>query len=308
MVVLITGGSGFIGSHIAELLANKGFTVRVLDNFSTSTKKNLDGISTELVKGDIQDFKTVKDCMEDVEFVLHQAALASVPRSISNPIITNTVNICGTLNVLKAAQESNVKRVVFASSSSVYGGCEEIIKTETLTPLPLSPYALTKLAGEYYCKIFHSIYGLETVSLRYFNVYGPRQNLKSQYASVIPSFANRILNNKQPIIYGDGNQTRDFTFVKDVAQANIKAMTTHGISGEVFNIGSGKDYSINYLAEQVNEFFGTMFKPIYEDERPGDPKHTIADISKARKLLKFNPETSFEKGLRITLEWFQKNV
>lgn len=302
--VLVTGGAGFIGSNLAGKLQNEGYEVKVLDNFSTGRQENLTDIKEiELIKGDLRDIETVKMSMENVDFVFHQAALASVSRSVKDPQATNEVNVTGTLNVLNSAKESDVKKVIYASSSSAYGDTPTLPKSEDMLPSPLSPYAVSKLTGEYYSRVFHEIYGLETVSLRYFNVYGPKQDPKSEYAAVVPKFITAMLNQEPPTIFGDGEQTRDFTYIKDVVQANILAIK-HGGSGEVFNIGSGERVTINNLAEKIGKIL-TPIKPINTTPRQGDVKHSLADISIAKKVLKYNPKYSLEAGLKETIEWYK---
>ena len=304
MKYLVTGGAGFIGSNIVDRLVRDGQEVRVIDDFSTgkieNIEHNLDKI--ELTTGSITDLELVKKAVEGVDYVLHQAALPSVPRSVANPIASNAVNIDGTLNILVAARDAGVKRVVYAASSSAYGDTPTLPKSEDMPPNPLSPYALTKLAGEQYCTIFYRLYGLETVSLRYFNVFGPRQDPTSQYAAVIPKFIEKILAGESPTIYGDGEQTRDFTFVTNNVEANLLACTAPNVGGEVINVACGERYSLLQLVELINETLGTKIEPIFEPGRPGDVKHSLADISKARELLGFKPLVDFEEGLKLTID------
>ena len=306
--VLITGGAGFIGSNIARELTEQEYTVKILDNLSTGNLNNISDIKNkiELIIGDVRDIKIVKKVMKDVDYVFHQAALPSVPRSIQDPITTNKINVNGTLNILIAAQDNNVKKVVYASSSSVYGNTPTLPKREDMEPCPLSPYAITKLIGEYYCKVFYDIYGLETVSLRYFNVFGPRQDPNSQYAAVIPKFITSMLKNESPTIFGDGEQSRDFTFVKDVVQANILACKAKNASGEVFNIAYGKKTSINELVDKINEILGTSIKAKHTDPRLGDVRHSLADISKAKRILGYKPKYDIEEGLKETIEYMRR--
>ena len=308
MAVLITGGAGFIGSNIATALVDMDYDVRIIDNFSTGKKENISGLdgNVEVIKGDIRDNKILEKNLTDVEIILHQAALTSVPRSIKNPQRSNDSNILGSLTMLTAAVKKEVGAVVYASSSSAYGDTPILPKRETMKPTPLSPYAVTKLAGEVYCKVFSEVYGLRTVSLRYFNVYGPRQDPLSQYAAVIPRFISAILKGKRPMIYGDGEQTRDFTYVKDVVEANILAMRK-GRKGEVYNIGRGERVTINALAEKICEITGIKVKPEHVDPRKGDVRHSLADISKAKKDLGYEPRYTLEEGLAETIEWFSKN-
>jgi len=303
--VVVTGGAGFIGSNLVEELA-KEHQVKVIDNLSTGHIENLDQIrSVEFVRGSINDLDLLKEVFSDVDYVYHQAALPSVPRSIEDPISSNRVNVDGTLNVLVAARDCGAKKVVYASSSSVYGDTPTLPKREDMTPNPKSPYAATKLAGEYYCQIFSEIYGLKTASLRYFNVFGPRQDPRSQYAAVIPLFIARILNGKPPTIFGDGTQTRDFTFVKDVVQANIRAMESEAVG--VFNVACSRQIVLNDLADEIMKITGIKTEKVYEPPRPGDIKDSLADISMAREMLGYEPKFDLNSGLVETIRWFQKN-
>ena len=304
--VVITGGCGFIGSNLVEELLKLGFEVVVLDNLTTGKMENVKGLGCKVVKADIRNLNVLKDTFIDTECVFHQAALPSVVRSISNPTLTNDVNVTGTLNVLIASRDCDVDKVIYASSSSVYGDTPILPKREDMKPNPKSPYAVSKLAGEYYCRVFSEVYGLKTVCLRYFNVYGPRQDPFSEYAAVIPRFIIRILNKKPPIIFGDGNQTRDFTFVKDVVKANILAMEKN-VEG-VFNIATGKRVSINELANLIMEITGVKLEPIYDKPRPGDVRHSLADISLAMEKLGYKPEYDLRRGLEVTIRWFSKNL
>ncbi len=308
MNVLVTGGAGFIGSNIVAGLLEDGFNVRVLDNLVTGRRDNLSGLKgkVDFVLGDVRDLKVVRKAVSGVDFVLHQAALPSVPRSISDPVLTNECNVSGTVNVLFAAKEAGVKRVVYAGSSSAYGDTPTLPKREDMTPMPLSPYAVSKLAGEYYCSVFSGVYGLETTTLRYFNVFGPRQDPSSQYAAVIPKFIKMISAGKRPTIYGDGTQTRDFTYVKNVVDANILAIKAKKTSGEVVNIACGERITLTGLASKLADVMGSNLKPEYVSELPGDIKHSLADISKAKKLLGYKPSVSFEEGLEVTVKWFLK--
>lgn len=306
MKYLITGGGGFIGSNIAHELVRRNEKVRVLDNFATGRRVNLSGIEDkmELMEGDIRDFWTVREAVEGVDYVLHQAALPSVPRSVKNPLTSNSVNIDGTLNLLEAAKQSGVKRFVFASSSSVYGDTPELPKHEKMWLDPLSPYAVTKLAGEKYCKVFYELYGLETVALRYFNIFGPRQDPGSEYAAVIPKFINALLAGRSPVIFGDGEQSRDFTFVANAVEANLLAAKAPGISGKYFNIAVGGQYTLNTLVKMLQEIIGSDVKPKYDPPRKGDILHSYADISRARDEMGFSPKVDFASGLKMTVEWF----
>lgn len=303
---LVTGGAGFIGSHITEALIKKREEVIVFDNFCTGKKENLSAIikKIKLIKGDLRDFNLVKKKTRGVDYVLHQAALRSVPKSVKDPVSFNEVNVTGTLNLLIAAHQAKVKRFVFASSSSVYGEVKIFPEKENFTPKPISPYAATKLFGEHYCYLFSRLYDLETVSLRYFNVFGPRQSLESQYAVVVPKFITCLLNNKPTPINGNGDQSRDFTYIDNVVEANLLAAKAKNISGEVFNIACGWDYTVLDLAKIINKIMGKNIKPVFLPPRPGDVLRTLADISKAKKLLKFKIKVNFEEGLERTVKWF----
>jgi len=304
---LVTGGAGFIGSHIAEDLAAKGNFVRVLDNFLTGKEENIAAFigDIELLRGDIRNLELCREAVRDVDYVLHQAALPSVPRSVEDPILTTAINIGGTLNILLASKDASVKKVVFASSSSVYGDDESLPKKEGLEGNPLSPYAVTKLTGEKYCQVFSAIYGLPTVCLRYFNVFGPRQDPSSQYAAVIPNFITRLLRDEAPIIHGDGEQSRDFTYVANVVEANLRAAQSHDVSGRILNVGNGTQTSVNDLARTLMGLIGKSTEPAHEKERPGDVRHSFADISKARSLLGYASRVSLEDGLQRTIDWFR---
>jgi nucleoside-diphosphate-sugar epimerase len=309
---LVTGGAGFIGSHIVGRLLKEGHFVRVLDNFSSGKEENLIFVKElrianyELIKADIRDKDTCLKATEGIDFISHQAALRSVPKSLDNPEDYNEVNIGGTLNMLEAALKNKVKAFVFASSSSVYGEAERFPQKETDLPNLISPYALTKLSGEYYCSIFYKIYGLNTISLRYFNVFGPRQALDDEYAVVIPKFINCMLKESNPPVHGNGRQTRDFTYIDNVVEANLLALQAKGIGGEVFNIACGKENSVLDITVAINKILNKNIKPVFEPSRKGDVARTLADISKAKRLLKFNPKVDFEEGLRRTIEWFAK--
>lgn len=306
---LVTGGAGFIGSHIAEALLKKGHFVRVLDNFYSGKRENLSGIikNIDLVEGDI---RAKEDCLKaakGIDFVLHQAALRSVPKSMKKPREYNEVNINGTLNMLEASLENKAKRFVFASSSSIYGDVDKFPEREDFLPRLISPYALTKLTGEYYCKIFSSHYGLSTVSLRYFNVFGPRQSLDDEYAVVVPKFITCFLNDERPPVYGTGKQSRDFTYVANVVEANIQAaQKKRDFRGEVFNIAGGKDYTILDLVSILNGILGKDIKPVFLPKRPGDVFKTRADLSRAKKLLGFIPRIKFVEGLKVTVDYFKE--
>jgi UDP-glucose 4-epimerase len=306
MKVVVTGGAGFIGSNLAGELLKK-HDVTVVDNLSTGRMDNLDYIRDEIefIQGSITDLDLLKKAFISADTVFHQAAIPSVQRSVDNPIVSNEANVDGTLKVLVAARDCGVRKVVYASSSSVYGDTPTLPKREDMKPNPKSPYAVSKLAGEYYCRVFSEVYGLETACLRYFNVYGPRQDPKSQYAAVIPRFVTRVLDHEPPVIFGDGTQTRDFTFVKDVVKANILAMESEAEG--VFNIACGHRVSLNELAGKIMEITGIRLDPIYDKPRPGDIKDSLADISSARDKLGYEPEFNLNSGLEGTIKWFQKN-
>lgn len=309
MKYLVTGGAGFIGSNIVEELLRRGEKVRVLDNFSTGKRENLTQFidQIELIEGDIRSYHIVREAVSGIDVVLHQAALPSVPRSIRDPITSNEVNVTGTLNILNAAKDAKVKRVVFASSSSVYGDNPELPKHEGMIPNPLSPYAVSKLAGEKYCGVFSKIYGLETVSLRYFNVFGPRQDPNSQYSAVIPRFITAIINDQRPVIFGDGEQSRDFTFVDNVVNANILASTRENVSGIAVNCACHGNITLNELIRKINEILGKNIEPIYLEERVGDIKHSFASIDKINILLGYEPQKNIFDGLMTTIEYY-KNI
>jgi len=307
--VVVTGGAGFIGSNLARALS-KDNTVIVIDNLSTGHFKNIqdlvDANKIEFIKGSITDLDLLQNIFKDVDYVFHQAAIPSVPRSIKDPIRSNNVNVNGTLNVLIAAKDNGVKKVIFASSSSVYGDTSASSQKENMLPGPLSPYAANKLAGEYYCKVFSEVYNLPTISLRYFNVYGPRQDPSGDYAAVIPKFICKALKNEPLVIYGDGEQTRDFTFIKDVVQGNILAAESTATG--VFNMADGKCISINELANLIMEISGKKLDLGYGDPLHGEVKHSLADISKAKEKLGYEPKFNVTKGLEETVKWFQKQA
>lgn len=305
---LVTGGAGFIGSHLVERLVELGASVRVLDNFTTGKMENIFHLmeQIELITGSLTDAEIVKRAVQSVDIVFHQGAIPSVARSVEDPLATHQANATGTLLLLLAARDAKVKRIVFASSSSVYGDTPTLPKREDMPPNPQSPYALSKLFGEYLCRLFWQLYGLETVILRYFNIFGPRQDPTSQYAAVIPRFITALLRGERPIIYGDGEQTRDFTFVENCLQANLLAATAEGVNGEVFNIGAGRQTSINQLFQLIRSLIGTTrVEPIYAPPRRGDVRHSLADIAKAQSLLGYCPSISLEEGLKHTIEWFK---
>lgn len=304
---LITGGAGFIGSNIVDELLRRGETVRVLDNLSTGLAENLASARDRIqfYAEDIRDLEKIRPCFEGADYVIHLAALASIPRSIADPITSNAVNVDGTLNVLVAARDAKAKRVVFAASSSAYGDNPVLPRVETHEPRPLSPYALMKLTGEYYCKVFTNIYGLETVSLRYFNIFGPRQNPNSPYTGVLSLFNAAYIRGTTPTVYGDGEQSRDFTYVSNVVDASLRACTASGASGGVYNIGVGEQHSINQVVAMMNKIFGREVKPNYAPARKGDVRESLADISRAAAVLGYTPIVSFEDGLRKTVDWYR---
>ncbi len=306
---VVTGGAGFIGSHIADGLADRGWQITIIDNLSTGRRENIQHLvgagRAELIEGSITDLSLLQKVFNGVDYVFHEAAISSVPRSIDNPVESNETNITGTLNVLLAARDNKAKKVVFASSASVYGDAPVSPKQEDMKPEPLSPYALTKLTAEYYCGIFNDVYKLPTACLRYFNVYGPRQAPDSQYAAVIPKFIQSIIDGKSPVIFGDGEQSRDFVFVKDVVAANILAAET-GATG-IFNIGQGKKATLNELTRIMLKFLDRKdIQPIYEKERMGDIKHSLADITRVRSI-GYSPQYDIETGIRETIRSFSNN-
>lgn len=302
MRVLVTGGGGFIGSHLAEQLLVENHDVRVLDSFATGRRENLAHLhDVELIDGDVQNYERVSNAVNGCDVVLHQAALPSVPRSVQDPLTTIAVNVTGTLNVLLAARDADVRRVVYASSSSVYGASTELPKRETMATLPISPYAVSKLAAEGLCRSFAGIYGLETVALRYFNVFGPRQDPNSQYAAVIPKWIELLLDGDRPLVHGDGETSRDFTFVGNVVQANILAMTAPNIGGEVFNAACGDRISLNHVLAQIGAILGIEVDAEHGPPRPGDISHSQADIGKAQQLLGYEPTVSIADGLERTV-------
>ncbi len=301
---LVTGGAGFIGSHIAEALLERGESVRVFDNLATGREANLLALQgrAQFIHGDLRDFKAVKVAVQGIEVVLHQGALASVPRSIADPIGSLETNINGTQNILLAARDAGVRRVVYASSSSVYGDTPTLPKREDMQTHPMSPYAVQKLTGELLCRVFAHIYGLETVALRYFNVFGPRQDPASEYAAVIPRFLTAILQGKRPIVFGDGEQTRDFTYIANVVQANLLAATAPEAVGHAMNIGCGERISLNTMLRIAGELLGVAVDAEYRDPRPGDVRDSLADISLAQRLLGYKPEVRFREGLERTIQ------
>lgn len=307
---LVTGGAGFIGSHIAERLVERGDSVVVLDNLSTGKAENLAGFRDRItfIEGDLRDLDTVKGACGGVDYVLHQGALASVPRSIADPMASNEVNVNGTLNLLAAARDAGVKRVVYAGSSSVYGDTPTLPKQEDMPANPLSPYAISKYAGEMYCQVFTRLYDTEAVVLRYFNVFGPRQDPTSQYAAVIPLFVTALRRGEAPHVFGDGEQSRDFTYVANVVEANLLACEASEAAGQVINVACGDRITINELIKVMQQLLEVDTKPVYDQPRPGDVKHSMADITRARDLLGYGVVVPLEEGLRRTVEWFVQDA
>jgi UDP-glucose 4-epimerase len=307
---LVTGGAGFIGSNLARAIVARGDRARILDNFATGREVNLVGLEdkVELIRGDIRDAETVARAIDGVDYVLHQAALPSVPRSIEHPLEFNDVNVNGTLVVLQAAREAGVKRVVFAASSSAYGETPTLPKVETMVPDPLSPYAATKLAGETYLKVYHQCYDVPTVSLRYFNVFGPHQDPQSQYAAVIPRFVTAALEGRQPVIFGDGLQSRDFCFIDNAIEANLLACVAPKAPGQVFNIACGVRTTLLEVLDQLAAITGKPIRALHEPARAGDVKHSLADISRARSVLGYTAGVSFAEGLARTVEWYRAKL
>ncbi|GIV17802.1 MAG: epimerase [Armatimonadota bacterium] len=310
MRILVTGGAGFIGSHIVEKLVGLGHEVIVLDDLSTGREENIAHLqdSVTFIKGSITARALLSRLMEGVQVVFHQAALGSVPRSVEDPATTHEVNITGTFNVLLAARDAGVKRVVYAASSSAYGDTPTLPKVETMLPNPLSPYAVSKLVGEYYCQVFTRVYGLETVSLRYFNVFGPRQNPHSQYAAVIPKFITAALKGEPLTVFGDGEQSRDFTYIDNVVQANLLAMESPHAVGKVYNVACGGRYTLNELIRQLETIFGRKLEVQYLPPRAGDVKHSEASIAEAQRDLGYRVLVSFEEGLRRTVQWYREQI
>jgi nucleoside-diphosphate-sugar epimerase len=303
---LVTGGAGFIGSHLTEELVRRGHQVRVADNLSTGKRSNLDHVSgAEFLEGDLADLDFAHRAVRGCDYVLHQAAIPSVPRSVKDPIASNRANVDGTLNVLVASRDAGIKRFVFAGSSSAYGDTPALPKREDMPSSPLSPYALQKVVGEQYLQMFRRLYGLETVSIRYFNVFGPRQDPSSPYSGVISVFASALIENRSPKIYGDGEQTRDFTYVANVVDGVLRACEAPGASGEVINVATGGRISLNELFRTMRELVGASVDPTYEESRAGDVRDSQADITKARAILNYEPIVSFEEGLRRTVEWYR---
>ena len=309
-IALVTGGAGFIGSHIATGLVKAGARVRIIDDLSTGYRENIDEIGgdVDFVQGSLADEPVLRKAIENVELVFHEAAIPSVPRSVENPRQTHIASVDSTFSLLLAARDNNVKRIVYAASSSAYGDQPTLPKVETMLPDPLSPYAVAKLVGEYYCQVFTRVYGLETVSLRYFNVFGPRQDPSSQYSGVISRFISALLSDQLPVIYGDGEQSRDFTYIDNVVAANLKAaVTTNGI-GQVINIANGERVTLNQLLDQLKQLTGkNHLQADYQDPRKGDVRDSLADISRAREMLAFAPQVDLQTGLRLTMDWWKNS-
>jgi nucleoside-diphosphate-sugar epimerase len=306
---LVTGGAGFIGSHLVEELLGRGERVRVVDNLVTGKKSNLAHLSgVDFLEGDLADAAIARQSVDGVDYVLHQAAIPSVPRSVTDPVTSHRANVDGTLNILVAARDAGVTRVVFAGSSSEYGDTPVLPKHEEMTPNPLSPYALHKIVGEQYGRLFYQLYGLEFVSTRYFNVFGPRQDPGSPYSGVISLFIRALVEGRAPTIHGDGEQTRDFTYVANVVDGVLKAATAPNCAGEVINVATGGRISLNQLYRELGALVGTAAAPVYGPSRHGDVRHSQADIGKARRLLGYEPTVSFEHGLAVTLDWYRTNL
>jgi len=307
---MVTGGAGFIGSNICRRLVSQGCFVRVVDNLLTGKKQNLADVidKIEFIEADMGDADVARSAMEDIDVVLHQGALPSVPRSVDDPAATHQHCIDATFTLLLAARDAKVKRFVYASSSAAYGDTPTLPKVETMAPSPLSPYAVGKLVGEYYCSVFYGVYGLETISLRYFNVFGPYQDPASQYAAAIPAFVTAILKDKPPTVYGDGEQSRDFTYVDTVVDANLLAARAKKTKGEVVNIACGEAVTVNAIIKMINEIVGKNVKPIYAPARPGDVKHSLADITLAKRLIGFKPTVLFKPGLELAINWYRDNL
>jgi len=320
---LVTGGAGFIGSNICKRLVSQGCFVRVVDNLLTGKKSNLADVldKIEFIEADMGDAEVAHSAMKDVNVVLHQGALPSVPRSVDDPAATHKHCVDATFTLLLAARDAGIKRFVYASSSSAYGDtptppkagliqsrASPWPKVETMPPMPLSPYAVGKLAGEYYCSVFYSVFGLETISLRYFNVFGPYQDPTSQYAAAIPAFVTAILKDKPPTVFGDGEQSRDFTYIDNVVGANLLAARAEHTAGEVINIACGEAVTVNAIIDMINELLGKNIQPIYTDPRPGDVKHSLADITLAEKLIAYKPKVPFKQGLQKAIDWYRDNL
>jgi UDP-glucose 4-epimerase len=307
---LVTGGAGFIGSNICKKLVSDGCFVRIVDNLITGKKSNLKDFidKIEFIEADMGDEEVARTAMKDIDVVVHQGALASVPRSVDDPAATHKHCVDATFTLLLAARDAGIKRFVYASSSSAYGDTPTLPKVETMLPQPLSPYAVGKLVGEYYCSVFYKVFDLETISLRYFNVFGPHQDPTSQYAAAIPAFVTAILKDTPPTVFGDGLQSRDFTYIDNVVEANLLAARAEHTAGDVVNIACAQAVTVNETIEIINAAVGKNIKPIYKDPRPGDVKHSLADISAAEKLIGFRPKVSFKQGLQLAIDWYRENL
>jgi len=307
---LVTGGAGFIGSHLVERLVGDGHAVRVLDNFSTGKRANIEPFLSqiELIEGDLRNPEDCRKACADIEIVFHEGAVPSVPKSVADPLTSHQANVDGTFNLLVAARDAKCRRVIFAASSSAYGDQPELPKKETACPAPLSPYAVAKLTGEYYLSTFYHCYGLETLSLRYFNVFGPRQDPASQYAAAIPAFVSAILHDEPPTIFGDGEQTRDFTYIANVVHANMLAAQAPRTEGQVVNIACGERVSVNQIIRRINELLGKNVQPNHVAERPGDVKHSLAAIDRAREVIGYEPVVQFDEGLQLAIDWYRQNL
>jgi nucleoside-diphosphate-sugar epimerase len=307
---LVTGGAGFIGSNICRRLVAERCSVRVVDNLLTGKRSNLAPIMDKIdfIEADMGEPEVACRAMRDIDVVLHEGALPSVPRSVDDPAGTHRHCVDATFTLLMAARDAGVKRFVYAASSSAYGDTPTLPKVETMTPAPLSPYAVGKLVGEYYCSVFSSVFGLETISLRYFNVFGPHQDPASQYAAAIPAFVTAILQDRRPTVYGDGEQSRDFTYIDNVVEANLLAARARKTHGEVINVACGEAVTVNAIIEAINDLLGRDIRPIYESSRPGDVKHSLADITAARNLIGYNPTVPFREGLEKSIDWYRRNL
>jgi len=307
---LVTGGAGFIGSNICKELISQGCVVRVVDNLLTGKKSNLASIidKIDFIQADMGDAEVAQSATKDIDVVLHQGALPSVPRSVDDPAATHRHCVDATFTLLLAARDAGIKRFVYAASSSAYGDTPTLPKVETMPPMPLSPYAAAKLIGEYYCSVFYEVFGLETISLRYFNVFGPHQDPASQYAAAIPAFVTAILKDEPPTIYGDGEQSRDFTYIDNVVEANLLAARAKHTKGEVINIACGQAVTVNEIIALINELVGKNIKPNYTDPRPGDVKHSLADITLAKKLIDYKTKVPFKQGLQLAINWYRENL
>ena len=307
---LVTGGAGFIGSNICRKLISQGCFVRVVDNLLTGKKSNLAGIidKLEFIEADMGDEDVARSSMKDIDVVLHQGALPSVPKSVEDPAATHKHCVDATFTLLLAARDAGIKRFVLAASSSAYGDTPSLPKVETMPTSPLSPYAVAKLVGEYYCSVFYKVFGLETISLRYFNVFGPYQDPTSQYAAAIPAFVTSILKDTPPTIYGDGEQSRDFTYIDNVVEANLLAARAEHTAGEVINVACGQAVTVNEIIALINDTVGKNVKPVYTDPRAGDVKHSLADITLAQKIIGYKTVIPFEQGLKMAIDWYKENL